>query len=253
MQTERVNVPLPADRSKVWDVELNPGTAGVTVAPTNDGLVVGVIEYNVREIKPVITTGNYHVKVEQGKVDGVLPLDTHNDWRLSLGLGVPMRLTVNAGATRGQWNLGGLSLRAIDWRQGASETTIRFPQPNRESLESFYLEGGASALTVEGLANANVKSGRIRAGAGNLDLYFDGRLAQNADIAIEGGVSLISIYSGGNPVQAIMEGGISSTSRGDWTQSGDTYYSPEWAKATGPRITLRLKLGVGSLRLVTGK
>ena len=85
--------------------------------------------------------------------------------------------------------------------QGASAATVNFSRPNPEKLTAFDVTAGAGSLTMNGLANTNLGTATFKVGAGSLTLSFDGALAQDATITIDGGASALTIYSGGNPVQ----------------------------------------------------
>lgn len=250
-QTATINVPKPEDRSATWDVELNLGAADVKIGSSSEGLVSGTITYNVESLKPTVTSGERRLQIGQD-AGGVLPLNTHNEWRLQLGQGVPMNLSVNTGASSGDWELGGLSLRRLAWLQGAADAVVKFSQPNPDRLDSFTVNGGAASLTLRGLANANIRTANITAGAGAVTLVFDGQLSADTEVILDGGVSAITIYSGGNPVQLISEGALKNVDSKDWTQTNDTYSSPEWT-GNSPMITVRARLGVAALQLITGQ
>ena len=251
LHTLRVVVPLAAYPSRPWDVELDPGAAMVTVDTGGDRLVSGTIDYNVDDWKPVVATSPQSVQITQGHFTGIPPANSQNDWNLTLGTRAPMSLTVNAGAIKGTWELGGLRLRSLDWHQGAADTTVRFSHPNPEKLAAASMDGGASSMKVEGLANANAQSVSIHIGAGSLMLRFDGTLARDVEVTLDGGAAAITIESGGNPVQVVVGKSLSAVSRGDWSQDGDTYQSPEWAQAKGPKVTVQARLGAASLNLVS--
>lgn len=250
-QTETIDIPKPQDVSQVWDVELNLGSAGATIGSSGESLVQGTIVYNVDALKPYVTVGERSVLIGQD-FTGVLPINTRNDWDLQFGQGVPINLKVNTGASSGEWELGGLSLRRVAWTQGAADALIRFSQPNPERLERFTVNGGAAALTIRGLANANIQTANITAGAGAVTLVFDGQLPADAEIVLDGGVSSIAIYSGGNPVQVTTEGALKNVENSGWAESGDTYTSPEWT-GSSPKVTIRARIGVATLQLVAGE
>ena len=254
VQTEQVNVPKPAESDKVWNIELDPGAATITVGANAEGLVEGTIDYNVAELKPLITTGDGQVTIKSGDLNNKIVTNTgiKNDWKLRLGQDVPMKLTVNAGATQGSYELGGLSLQALTWSQGASAATVNFSQPNPGKLTAFDVTAGAASLTMNGLANTNLGTATFKVGAGSLTLSFDGALAQDATITVEGGASALTIYSGGNPVQVETgDTGLSGVSKGEWTQAGQTFSSPEWTAGTGPRIMIHTNMSVGGVTLLT--
>lgn len=256
VQTAQVRVPKPADKDQVWAVELDPGAAMITVGAASGELVDGTIAYNVAELKPEITTGDRQVRIKSGDLGGKLVSGNpaKNDWALKLGRDVPMKLTVQAGATQGTYELGGLDLQSLVWNQGASAATVAFSQPNPDKLTTFDVTAGASSLTMTGLANSNMGTATFKLGAGHLVLAFDGTLAQDATITVEGGASALTIISGGNPVQVeAATGGLSNVTRGAWTQAGQTYSSPEWATATGPRIMIHTDMGIGGVTLQTRK
>jgi hypothetical protein len=251
-QMEVIDLPRPADLAQVWDVDLSLGAASVVVDSSAEGLIQGSIEYNVEGLKPSVIISPRRVEIYQ-EFSGVLPVGTRNDWRLRLGRGVPLNLTVNTGASSGEWELGGLSLRRLGWTQGAADAKLRFSQPNPESMQNLRINGGAATLTVRGLANANALVANITAGGGLMTLHLDGQLARDSEIILDGGVSSIAIYSGGNPIQLTAEGALKTIDNSGWTTiDDDTYRSPEWVDDGRPKMTIRARLGVAALRLIAG-
>jgi hypothetical protein len=249
--TETASINVPAnDKNTTYDVRLEPGAATVNVSANGDGVLQGTVDYNIAQLKPNVYSSGSRVEISQSNVEGIVPRNAKNDWQLKLGEGVPMNLTVNTGASKGNWDLGGISLRSLNFSQGAADTQLNFGQVNPVSLDNFNVNSGAASLKINGMGNANIKNGTLKTGAGKLELSFDGKLAQNATINLEGGVSGITIYSGGNPVQVVREeSGLSSIKQGSWSKFGNNYESPEWASAGGSKVTIYVKIGVGSLEL----
>ena len=149
--------------------------------------------------------------------------------------------------------MGGLSLRSLDWKQGAADTTLRFSAPNPEGMGRMNVDAGASTLKLLGLANAGTNDLRINIGAGSLNMRFDGALTRNMTVTIEGGAAALTIDSGGNPIEVLTGQSLSAVTRGDWTQDADTYQSPEWVKGPQPKITVLTQLAASSLNLVNGR
>lgn len=253
VQTEKISIPMPSDKSSVADVELSPAAANVNVKANGEGLVQGSITYNVDVLKPIVTTTGNKVTIRAGKINGSLPRDTQNDWDLALGPGQPMNLTVNTGASKGVWELGGLSLRKLSWNQGAADATLNFSESNPEAMADFDFETGAARFTARGLGNANFTSGTGNFGAGEITLVFDGELSHDVNLHLEGGASSLTVYSGGNPVRVTVSGALNSTRANDWTKTGNEYTSPEWSTAAGSKINIRVQIGAGSVTLKTGK
>jgi hypothetical protein len=253
MRADSVNVPLPADLTKPWDVELRPGAAGVTVSSDGAGVIDGMLEYNVDQWKPEVTTSSQRVVIRQADFNGIPPANARNDWNLKLGPGVPINLYVSAGAVNGHWELGGLSLRSLTWKQGAADTTIRFSQPNLVKLEVLDVDAGASMLALEGLGNANVYSGTINIGAGTLSLRFNGKLTHDVDLTIKGGAAAITIDSGGNLARFIRSSALTMITSGDWSQSEDMYVTPGRFDAAEPKVTIHSELAAATVNLVVSK
>jgi len=249
--TQVIDVPKPAGLTQTWDVELSLGAAQVTVGSKGERLVQGTITYNAAGLRPVVSVKHRRVQIRQD-VYGVLPIHTRNEWRLQLGRGVPMNLKVKTGASSDEWDLGGLSLRRLSWAQGAGTARLTFSEPNPERLDRLTITGGAAALIVRGLANANLAVAYVNAGVGAVMLVFDGQLSQDGKVMLNGGVSSIALCSGGNPIRLTAEGRLRAILNTGWSQSGNVYYSPEWASASGPKLTIRARLGLSALELLAG-
>ncbi len=253
LQSYRVDVATPADQSRAWEIQLDVGSASTLIGVGGTGLLNGTVETNVADWKPLVIVNDHHVQVRQTEFNGIPPLNAQNDWHLKIGLGVPISLTVNAGAIKGEWEMGGLSLRSLDWKQGAADTTLRFSAPNPEGMGRMNVDAGASTLKLLGLANAGTGDLRINIGAGSLNMRFDGALTRNMTVTIEGGAAAVTIDSGGNPIEVLTGQSLSAVTRGDWTQDADTYQSPEWVKGPQPKITVLTQLAASSLNLVNGR
>ena len=252
-QTEKVSVPLPEDSKTVYNVELSPGVANVTVNPNAENLVQGTVDYNVPELKPIVNKSASGLTVRVPEIKGSLPRNVQNDWKFSLGRGVPMNLTVNTGASQGEYDFGGLSLRSFTWRQGAAKANIKFSAPNPEPAGAFHFEVGAAQATFSGLGNANFSDGFGSVGAGQLILYMDGQLSRNVNLVLEGGATQITIYSGGNPVRVRMESVLNTLQSNGWAKDGKEYTSPEWNSDAAAKINVTVRIGAGSVKLVAGK
>ena len=248
-QTLRVSIPYPELVEDAWRVSLTPGAARVRVTPGEEGILMGRVDYNFEPIMPVLTTGSRGVDLRQGNYVGTTPVNLQNEWTLSLGKRVPMNLVVREGAADSEWELGGVPLRDVDWAVGAADTEIRFSAPNPQPMARLKFASGAARARLRGLANANIGEAKISAGAGELTLAFDGKLAGNAQITLDGGASSLTIESAGTPIRVIVDGGLTSVRTEGWTRSGDTYDSPGRPNASGPTVTIRATLGVSSLRL----
>ncbi|HEY3288619.1 MAG TPA: toast rack family protein [Anaerolineae bacterium] len=252
LQSYRVDVSKPVDTQRTTEMQLDVGSASTIIGVGGNGLLNGTVETNVADWKPLVVTADNRVHIRQTEFNGIPPFNSQNDWHVKIGQGIPVSLTINAGAIKGEWELGGVSLRSIDWKQGAADTTVRFSERNPVTMAWFNVDTGASTFKLLGLANTNTDKMHISMGAGALNLRFDGALTRNMTVTIEGGAAAVTVDSGGNQVEVLVGQSLSTVNRGDWAQDADTYQSPEWVKGPQPKITVMTKLAASSLSLVNG-
>jgi flagellar basal body rod protein FlgB len=252
--TDTIYVPVPKNAGTTSDVAINFGAGNITLKPgAEDALVDGTATYNVSDFKPIVTTQNDNVSIKQGdfNFEGLpsFKQDITNNWNLSLG-NYPMSLVIKAGAYKGEYELGGLSIERLEIGDGAAKVDLSFSAPNLVQMSSLEYTTGASEVTLKGLANANTTDFTFRSGAGNYTLDFSGELQNDMEVNIESGVSSVTvIIPRGTNAQVITDSGLMTVSTdGSWNQSGDTYQ----VTGSGNTITLHVKMGAGNLKLESG-
>jgi len=158
-----------------------------------------------------------------------------------------MDLTISAGAYKGNFELGGLSLKSLNINDSASEVTVSFSEPNRVAMTEFSYTTGASNVTLEGLANANFDTFVFNSGAGNYTLDFSGNLQRDATVSMDSGLSdLTIIIPEGINANVTVDSTLADVSFGDgWSQKGKVYSQ----KGEGPTLTIIINMGAGNLRL----
>ncbi len=250
LETTAVTVPKP-DSAEDIELTLAFGAGKLTVNPGADsGLVSGTATYNVADFKPEVTTKGSEVRLEQGSLNlqGIPDFEDkiQNEWDLKLSSD-PMVLKINAGAYAGKLELGGLALQTLEINDGAADVDVEFSKPNLVEMDVFRYNTGASNISVDGLANANVATLLFRSGAGSYKLDFSGELKRDMVVNIESGISsLVISIPEGVPAQVTFEGGVSNVDKyGAWEETGGSYQQT----GTGPKITLIIKMGAGSLEL----
>ena len=249
-ETTTLAIPSP-DTNEDIELTISFGIGELTLAPgAESNLVSGTATYNVADFKPEVSTTGSAVRLEQGSLNlnGIPDFDDkiENNWALALG-STPMILKINAGAYSGQFELGGLSLQSLEITDGASDVDVVFSTLNKMEMDLFRYNTGASTITIEGIANANASTFLFRSGAGSYTLDFSGALNRDLVANIESGVSsLVIVVPEGVPAQVTFEGAVSSVdTQGTWEKSGSIYQQT----GSGPKITLIIKLGAGSLEL----
>lgn len=251
--TDNIKVPFLADTQATADVTLNFGAGNLSLQPgAVSELISGTATYNVADFKPIIKTDGNNINIEQGnlKLTGIpyINQDIVNDWVLSLG-NRPISLFIKAGAYKGTFELGGLSIHALEVTDGASNVHLSFSKPNQVEMTSLDYTTGASEVTITGLGNANLTEMALHSGAGKYTLDFSGQLTRNMTVSIDSGVStVIVIVPEGVAAQLTSDSNlVSVNTSGGWAQNGNSYQ----LSGSGYTITIQVKMGAGSLELQT--
>jgi hypothetical protein len=255
LQTETIQIASPD--AELVKVDLQFGAGDLTIAPGNGvDLISGVATYNVEEFKPVITVEDHRVSLETGNFEfSRIPdfrnyNDLKNQWDLTLG-NFPMDLSITAGAYKGEYELGGLSIQNLEISDGAADVNLRFSAANLVAMDSLRYTTGASNVKLYGLGYANFSSMIFRGGAGDYLLDFTGGLLRDGVVKIESGVSQVSvIVPEGVNAKVIFNGGLATVdTSGNWQKNGDQYV----LNGSGPVLTINVDLGAGSLNLKTSE
>jgi hypothetical protein len=250
-RTEEIIIPAP-DAEEI-DLILSFGAGNFDLDDGADNaLVSGTATYNVDDFKPEVTVEGNRVQLESGdlQIEGFPSIrdNIENEWDLELGDQL-INLEINAGAYKGDFNLGGLSLKSLKISDGAADVRLRFSQPNRVEMDSLRYQTGASNVRLSGLANANFSSMIFRSGAGNYTLDFSGELQRDANVTIESGISQVTIIVPDSlSARLSFEGGLSNVEmHGDWQKSGSDYV----LNGNGPTLNISVDMGAGNLVLRT--
>ncbi len=249
--TEDVSVSLPEQQGDVTRVEFSFGAGEFTLAPgAQDALVNGTASYNVRDLKPQVSVDKNEVLITTGdfEIDGIPRFgeEYKNVWDLRLG-DVPMDLRINAGAYKGEFELGGLKIESLRVSDGAADAQLSFSVPNKSEMDTFRYTTGASRVEMTGLANANFDSMVFKGGAGDYTLDFSGELKRDATVTIDSGFSSVKlIVPEGVLTRVFVDSGLANVDiGGEWEKSGNEYT----LSGEGPRLTINVNIGAGSLTL----
>ncbi len=245
--TENISVPTP-DSDNI-NLKLSFGAGEMTLAPGADNLVEGTATYNYSSFKPVITTDGGNVQIGMSEVDfNVFPTfnNLKNIWDLKLG-DTPTHLTIEAGAYKGIFELGGLALNNLTIKDGAADVAMNFSEPNQAEMSVFKYETGASNVKMIGLANANFSLMDFSSGAGDYTLDFTGDLKRDASITISSGLSnmILVVPEGVNAVVTVDSGASNINAGSSWSQNGKIYTQ----KGEGPTLTFVIEIGAGNVTL----
>lgn len=231
------------------DVNVSYGAGELFIAPGESGELYRVgIRYDSEVFEPVTKFSNGRLEVGvEGTGNGVKLRKTKGgDMRLRLSPEVPLELDLHFGAVEADLELGGLHLARVDIETGASDTHVRFSEPNRMACERLEISMGAAAFEAEGLGNARCASVRVEGGVGDLTLDFSGAWSGDvrADVTIAlGSVTLIVPENVG--VRVDKDTFLADFSGSRFEKRDGLRYSDNWETAEH-RLTIDLEGAFGS-------
>ncbi len=221
------------------------GAGRLNLSPGANDLVDGTVIYNVEDLKPEIIKNGDSIEIKQGDFNG-LPLfdDITNEWDLQLS-DAPLDLTVQAGAYEGNLELGGLSIKSLTVRDGASHVDLSFMEPNQTEMSLLRYQTGASDVKLTGLANANFSTLAFSGGAGNYTLDFSGELQRDATVTVESGLGNLTLIvpEDVDAVVTVESAAVNISHDSDWAQNGQKYTQ----NGSGSTLTILVKMAAGNL------
>lgn len=221
------------------------GAGKLILSPGAKHLVDGTVIYNVEDLKPEIIKDGNNIEIKQGNFKSLPPFrDMKNEWDLKLG-NAPMDLVISAGAYEGILELGGLSLKSLEVKDGASNVDLSFSKPNRIEMSILRYSTGASDVKLTGLGNANFSTLAFSGGAGNYTLDFSGDWQQDAVATVDSGLGNVTLTIPENvKANVTVEGAAVNINQGSsWSQNGNTYVQ----KGDGFALTIVVKMAAGNL------
>ncbi len=226
-------------------LSLSFGAGKLTLSPGAKSLVDGTAVYNVEDLKPQIIENGDNIEIKQGDFKSLPPFkDLKNEWNLKLG-NTPMDLVISAGAYDGTLELGGLSLKSLEVKDGASNVDLSFSKPNLIEMSILRYSTGASDVKLSKLANANFSTLTFSGGAGNYTLDFSGELQRNAVVTVDSGLGNLTLIIPENVnAKVTVESTAVNINHGSgWSQNGKDYVQ----KGDGPSLTIVVKIAAGNL------
>jgi len=242
---ESIKVTNP--KSDETHLTLSFGAGKLTLSPGPDGknLVDGTAVYNVKELKPEIQKNGDSVEIKQGDFHSLPQFDNlKNEWDLQVS-DTPLDLTVHAGAYEGNLELGGLALKSLTVRDGASHVDVSFLEPNQTEMSLLRYETGASEVKLAGLAKAKFSTLTFSGGAGNYMLDFSGELQRDATVTVESGLGNLTLIvpEDVDAVITVESTAVNISAGSGWAQSGHKYTQ----KGSGSSLTILVKMAAGNL------
>ncbi len=142
--------------------------------------------------------GRGSLRIEIEGFDNNFDFDDDYEYKggsLSVGLpsNTPLAVSVKLGAAEAKLDFGGLYLEKLVYETGASDTHIRFSEPNRGTAEYCSFKAAAAAFRVDDLGNSRCERISFSGGVGELELDFSGEWNNDATADINVGLGSIEI------------------------------------------------------------
>lgn len=234
------------------DVHVRYGAGELMIRPGEPGELYRVnLHYDSDVFDPVVDyrPGDLQVGVE-GRNGRVRLRNTEaGELRLLLSPEIPLELNLDFGAVEADFELGGLQVASLDVETGASDTEIRFEEPNRAVCDRFDISMGAAAFTARGLGNVGCERLTAEGGVGDLTLDFEGAWPRDMDADITMALGSVTLVIPANiGVRVDKDTFLTDFDRDGFYKSGGQYYSDSWETASR-RLTIHLEGAFGSVKV----
>lgn len=236
------------------DVEVAYGAGRLVVEPAEGRMLYQAsLRYDAHGFEPVAEYSSGRLRLGIDNHDH-LHLPDHEDGEggrmtLRLGRGVPLDLDFEFGAAQAEIELGGLSINSLELSTGASETRMRFSQPNPVAMERLTIEVGAADFSARGLGNANTREVRLSGGVAEMELDFSGAWRDDMHLEADFGLGSLTLRVPRDVAVRIRKDTLLASFEGPrMTRRGDDYYSDNWGEAER-RLMVDIDAAFGDITL----
>lgn len=236
------------------EVHVGYGAGELHVEPAEGRMLYQAsVRYDANAFEPIAHYSNGRLDLGVDNHDGMdLPDHDHDEagrMNLRLGRGVPLDLDFEFGAAMAEIELGGLSVRRLDIGTGASETRVRFSEPNPIALEQISFDVGAASFTARGLGNANAREIMLNGGVAEMELDFSGAWRGNTHLEADFGLGSLTLRVPRDVgVHVRKETLLASFDAPRMDRDGDDYYSDNWQSASR-RLTIDINAAFGDISI----
>jgi hypothetical protein len=162
---------------------------------------------------------------------------------------VNLSLEVSFGAVEAGMDLGGLKLTDARIRTAASQSSVRFSQPNKAVCSSLELNAGAAKFEALALGNSGCQEIRFDGGMGEVTLDMTGQWVTDsrlvANVAV-GGLTLRLPRQLG--VELVVDRFLASFNPVGFSRKGSSYFS-EGYDARERHLRVEIKTTVGDINV----
>ena len=235
-------------------VEIGYGAGQLRVEPADGRMLYQAsVRYDANAFDPIAEYSNGRLRLGVDNEDNLDMPDDDDDetgrMSVKLGRGVPLDLDFEFGAALAEIELGGLSVRRLEIGTGASETRVRFSEPNPIPLEHVSFDVGAASFSVRGLGNANAREIQLNGGVAEMELDFSGSWRGNTHLEADFGLGSLRLRVPRDVgVHVRKETLLASFDAPRMDRDGDDYYSDNWQSASR-RLTVHINAAFGDISI----
>lgn len=233
------------------DVDIRYGAGELTVAPAEASMLYQLeMRYDAEHFQPLTDYSPERGRLRlgaEGSNGRRMNIESggHADVRLSRE--VPISLNIEFGAGEAELDLSGMRLRYASISTGASESVVRFDQPNPIRAERLRIQAGAADLKVFGLGNVRSDDYSFDGGVGSTLLDFSGQWDRDAHASIQLGVGkLVLRLPRGLGVRVNQDSFLTRFDSEGLVKRGDSYYSTDWDRADH-QLTIDVNAAFGAI------
>jgi hypothetical protein len=162
---------------------------------------------------------------------------------------IPLTLRIEVGAAQADVEFGGLELRRLAYKTGASESHVRFSRPNPVDCDALTFEVGAAEFNAVGLGNANCRRMGFHGGVGDVTLDFGGEWRNSAEATVKIGIGELKLMLPRDLGVAItLNRFLASFDHDGFTKRSGVYYSDNYASARY-RLNLNVDAAFGGIEV----
>jgi hypothetical protein len=168
---------------------------------------------------------------------------------LELTRAVPLDLKLDFGAGVADLELGGIRLQNLEISTGASETTVRFSEPNPVRADRVRVSAGAASLELIGLGNARAERVVFEGGVGSTVLDFGGQWTGSTAASVKMGMGSVTLRVPRDVGMRVNRTAVLTrfTAEG-LTERDGTFFTPNWETAAR-KLAVDIEAAIGSVKI----
>jgi len=257
LTNKQISFPEDTIKLLVTNIDLGVGEFILNAGNFSD-IVRAEVEYNDQRVE---VYSDYGRKGSTGYLElgSDFKSKTHiqsedNRWKMTLSKKYSTDLSMDFGLCSSDIDLGGIPLKYLNLDIGASESDLKFSEPNPQIADEVKIDAGACKLDIEKLGNANFRFLKFDGGVGKFTLDFTGEYKTDSRADVSIGLGKATIYLPSNlPLRVESETNFLSSVKFKNERRFDVkdgfFESLDFSKSD-VRLDLKIDVGLGSVDII---